>query len=409
MTLKPVRLKYPLTELKKVIAKHLLFKDARIIDVVLATLIANLFKGDPSWLMLVAPPSGGKTELLRALDGLPFVYFLSSLTAQTLISGKKTKNGSSCSLLPKLNGKILILKDFTSVLSMKHEQRAEVLAQLREVADGRFSKGFGTGDTVDWQGHVGFLGAVTPVYDTFHSVISVMGDRFLLWRSENEEDMSPGLMAIDRVGGETAMREEMQAAATQFIEQFKNFKLSRVVVSEETKKMIVGMALFAAKLRCPVERDPYTKNITYDPQPEGAPRLSKQLYQLGVALAVIHGNTTIGPDEFEILSKITFDLTTSRRAKIVRYLWDKKCWESFSHWESTTDVALALDLPTNTAKYALEDLMILRVCRRDLQGANENAGYRWQLTDNTTDQISFSELLPEPNASHFQAGLALEL
>lgn len=399
MKSKPAQLKYPLSELKKVIAKNLKFKDDRIIDVVMAIILANLFKSDPLWLMLVAPPSGGKTELLRALDGLPFIYFLSTLTAQTLISGKKTKSGGSCSLLPKLNGKILIVKDFTSILGMKFEQRTEILGQLREVADGRLTKGFGTGETFDWEGHVGFLGAVTPVYDTYHSVISVMGDRFLLWRSDTEDDLSPGLTAIDRVGTENSMRDEMRESAKKFIDQFQNFKPSRVEVDEDTKRMIVNMALVAAKLRCGVERNPYTKAITYDPQPEGAPRLSKQLYQMGIALAVIHGNDKIGPAEFEMLSKITFDLTTSRRAKIVRYLWSSLCWESFGTWATTTDVALALDSPTNTVKYALEDLMVLGVCRRDLQGTTENAGYRWQLSETITQQIAFSELLPEPETS----------
>jgi hypothetical protein len=389
-------LSYPLSELKTVVLKHLLFKDDRIVDVVLASILANLFKGEPFWLMLVAPPSTGKTEFLRALDGLPFIYFLSTLTAQTLISGKRNKDGTTCSLLPRLSNKILIVKDFTSILSMKFDQRAEVLGQLREMADQRLTKAFGTGDTIDWSGHVGFIGAVTPVYDTYHGVISVMGDRFLLWRSDNAEDFTPGLTAIERVGCENNMRAEMQAAVTRFMEQFKGVQPSQVEVSLEVKEMIVNMALFAARLRCPVEREHQSKLITYEPQPEGSPRLSKQLFQLGIALAVIHGSDSVGPDEFDILTKMTFDLTTSRRAKIVRYLYEKLCWESYGTWATTSAVALALDAPTNTAKYALEDLMVLGICRRDLKGADENAGYRWQLSERTTDQIGFSELLPEP-------------
>ena len=382
--------------MKAVVLKHLLFKDDRIVDVVLAAILANLFGGDPAWLMLVAPPSTGKTEFLRALDGLPFIYFLSTLTAQTFISGKKNKDGTSCSLLWKLNDKILIVKDFTSILSMKFENRAEVLGQLREIADGRLTKGFGTGDTQDWRGRVGFIGAVTPVYDTFHGVISVMGDRFLLWRSDNSEDFTPGLTAIERVGNEGAMREEMLAAVTRFMKQLKGAQPAQVDVSQEVKEKIVNMALFAARLRCPVEREHQTKLITYDPCPEGSPRLSKQLFQMGVALAVINGHDTIGPDEFGILAKMTFDLTTSRRAKIVRHLYASMCWESTSTWATTSEVALALEAPTNTVKYALEDLMVLNIVRRDLKGADENAGYRWQLSNRTTDMIGFSDLLPEP-------------
>ena len=57
----------------------------------------------------------------------------------------------------------MVIKEFTTVLSMKHEVRAEELSQLREVYDGKYSKSFGTGKTISWEGHVGLVGACTPV------------------------------------------------------------------------------------------------------------------------------------------------------------------------------------------------------------------------------------------------------
>ena len=41
------------------------------IDVTLATPVANRMDGDPLWLFLVAPPSTGKTEMIRSLGDVP--------------------------------------------------------------------------------------------------------------------------------------------------------------------------------------------------------------------------------------------------------------------------------------------------------------------------------------------------
>ena len=68
------------------------------VDVALATVIANRMDGDPLWMFLVAPPSGGKTEVIRSLDDVADVYPLSSLTAQTFASGFERK-GAETSLL----------------------------------------------------------------------------------------------------------------------------------------------------------------------------------------------------------------------------------------------------------------------------------------------------------------------
>jgi hypothetical protein len=38
-----------------------------LVDVALAVVIANRMDADPLWLFLVAPPSSGKTEMIRAL------------------------------------------------------------------------------------------------------------------------------------------------------------------------------------------------------------------------------------------------------------------------------------------------------------------------------------------------------
>jgi hypothetical protein len=106
--------------------------------------VANLLPRDPLWLFLVGPPSAGKTEVIAALGDIPSIFPLSSLTPQTFASGFEGKHGET-SLLPRLSGKTLTMKDFGSVLTMYREKKAEIIGQLREIYDGQFSKTWGNG------------------------------------------------------------------------------------------------------------------------------------------------------------------------------------------------------------------------------------------------------------------------
>lgn len=81
----------PLSEVRKVIQKWLYLEDSGLIDIILAAAVANSLQSDPLWLLVIAPPSHTKTELLRAFSGHEKMYFLSNLTPSTLVSGIKPK------------------------------------------------------------------------------------------------------------------------------------------------------------------------------------------------------------------------------------------------------------------------------------------------------------------------------
>ena len=120
----------------------------RPVYAMLGTVAANLLPGDPVWLGLVAPPSSAKTELLNALTGLPFVVSASTLTLASLLSGTPKRQqaaGAKGGLLRQVgNPGLLCLKDFTSTLTMRPENKAEVLAALREIYDGKWTRHLGT-------------------------------------------------------------------------------------------------------------------------------------------------------------------------------------------------------------------------------------------------------------------------
>jgi hypothetical protein len=136
------------------------------------------------------------------------VYVMSSLTPQTLASGFRSRHGSA-SLLPKLTGKVVAMKDFGTVLTLHRESRAAILAQLREIYGGRFVKVWGNGQRLEWTGKVGFLGGVTGVIDEQYSqgstirVERAFSDRRLeatpkTVQSIRDVDMSAELAAVLR-------------------------------------------------------------------------------------------------------------------------------------------------------------------------------------------------------------------
>jgi hypothetical protein len=387
------KLKFPLEEIKQVVKKWLYLENDEIIDVMVATHLANQFDADPIWMLFIAPPSSTKTELLRGFKGHPDIYSLSTLTPATLISGKKTKDGVNPSLLFKLNNKTLILKDFTTILSMRSESQQEILAQLREVYDGYFKKAFGTGDVPAWEGRVGLMAACTPVYDRHYGVIGSMGDRFMLYRSPENNNRKMGFRAQKLVGREDEMRQEIRTAIHKFIDQFKDLKNKHFAANtDEVNEMIVALACFIAIARTHVDRDWKTQRILYQPEPEGSGRLTKQFTQLGYALALVQGRNNIDESVYRTIAKIGRDLIVKQRLKILQHMWNERIADFAGHWKTTKEIATPIDMPTTTVKFNLEDLMIIGAVKQDLESDGETSPYIWQLSQEICELIGSSEV-----------------
>jgi len=389
-------LAFTLDDLKKEIKKYLYLEDYRIIDVMLGTYIANKFKTDPLWLLVIAPPSNAKTEIMRGFLGHPDAYFLSNLTPSTLVSGQKPKGGADPSLLLQLNDKLVILKDFTTVLSMRSENQQEILAQLREAYDGHYKKAFGNGKVIEWKGRFGVLAACTPIWDAHYAVIGAMGERFLLYRTGNRKGIESGLRAQQVVGREEEMRQCIQKGIHTFINQFQELQQIKFEKNEDLNRKIVALANLTAHGRCPVKRDRYHRDILYQPEPEGTPRLVKQFMQIGMALGIIQGKNRIDNEVYAIVKKIGCDLIPQQRLMAIRELWNLKIFPYLDSWIPTTEIGDILKIPGGTMRLNLEDLMTVGLVNR-ARGVSDSGRppYMWQLSKLACDFISWSEVFDE--------------
>ena len=367
-----------LARAKEVTLKWLKLEDPNVIDVALATIVANKAEGDPVWLLLVGAPSTGKSEILRALFDCDGIHPLGGFTANTFASGFEKAN---VGLLETLPSEItLVIKDFGTLLTMRHEDKALILQQLREIYDGEYKKEYGNGKVVHWKGRMGLLAAVTTAIENYHSVIGELGNRYILYRCEpdgaHRQDIAA--LALNDEGAEVKMRKEIAEAFKQAVNSAPQAKL--VTIPDDIKQKLANLADLTSRLRSPVSRNPYDKTVNYQPDIEGPARLAKAFAKLGKGLSAIRGKLQVTSEEYEVIKGVAMDTVSKRRITIVRYLVDKE-------WRRTKEIASDLAIPQTTATIELEDLSMIGVLDRqpDLKEGEElaqNTPYKWRLNHN---------------------------
>ena len=334
--------------------KWLHLKDTGPVLVVLATIAANRMQGDPLWLMIVGASSGGKTEILNAASHLDHVHLAAVLTEAALLSGtpKRDKAKDSKGGLLREIGSfgILLLKDFTSILSMNRDPRAALLAALREVYDGSWTRHIGTdgGRTLHWEGKLGLVACCTTIIDAHHAVTSTMGERFLYYRLPEIPPKEQARQALRNAGREREMREELAVVVGGL---FANVELpdQQPELSENEAERLVALASLAARARSGVERDGRTREIELIPDAEAPARLVQALRRLYGGLLVIG----VARDEaWRLAVKVGLDSMPKLRRSIFEHL------VAHHVWSTTTDIAAAVKYPTQTARRSLEDLMV---------------------------------------------------
>ena len=307
---------------------------------------AHNLPGAPVWPMLVAPPGSMKTHLLDSFDGLKGVHLIDRVTPQTFISGQidDGRNSSSepASLLLRIGAQgIIIYPDFSTVLSMKHDDKASVLADMRRIYDGRLRKEFGTSEKLserEWKGRITFVVAVTPEIDQHYSVFQTLGERFVMIRWPRAGGIEAAVRAIDQ-DTKTA-KDELKHAIHSL---FDGLVSAEPELPETLKYRIAALSEIAVRGRTHVPRSGYNKEIIYVPEPESATRLAQQLAQLAKGLALLRGKTSVEDEDLRIVRRVAFDCIPPTRRKIIEAL------------DAGAKLA-GLGIPLSTLRYAKEDL-----------------------------------------------------
>jgi hypothetical protein len=368
----------PLHTLDQTIAtfrRWLSLEDASPVMAVAAALVANRAPGDPVWLLLVCAPSTGKTEILSATSGLPWVIPAAKVTEASLLSGtsKKERTKDATGGLLRLVGEfgVLLAKDFTSVLAQNADARNEAMAALRETYDGEWHRPVGTdgGRVLSWKGKCGLIGGVTPALDQYSQVLTALGDRFVLLRMPDADVDEFGAAALRHGDQEQQMRNELRLAIAGLVEHTPTSHVNKPRTREEGAQL-VRLAAYTARARTAVARDSH-HDVLYLPQVEGPGRLVKAYARLLGGLEAIGCNSETA---WATLTRIAVDCAPALRTRFIRAVLAQ------DGPARTSDIAAKTGTVTKTASRYLEDLSLLKLVERRKLNAADNSPDLWIAT-----------------------------
>jgi hypothetical protein len=336
--------------------------------------------GVPIWLFLVAPPGCTKSALLMSFLNANKIMATTTLTSASLISGMNNKHGIDNSLIPQLNNKVLVIKDFTTILNMNPIARDEIFGIFRDVYDGVIDKYFATIEK-HYKSKFGIIAGVTPAIEVYTDSFSAMGERFLTWKINLPKDSTIILKkAIENTTKETEFSKELNEIAKLFLRQ--NF-IDIPIFNDKFIDKIINLAQLMSIMRASVIRERYSKEITHQPIIELATRIVKQLVKISIGIAQFKNKKITDEEEYKIIKKLALHSMPSRYEDILRY--------SYLH-KDNFDIKFLIEktkLPSITIQRLLENLTLIRVLERNKINMFKST---WKLSNKIKKYIEITEV-----------------
>jgi hypothetical protein len=338
----------PLTDVRNAVEHSLqpTPDDLWMVDYVLAVAATNYMDGDPLWGWLIGPPGSMKTEFLRGLDDHTDTFFLSSLTPQALVSGYETKDGEDPSLLPQFDGKLVVIKEFTSIIQLPEPQVRQIFGDLRSMYDGVHGKGFGTVGVRRYKSRFSMLAAVTPAIDKYTMVHTDLGERYIAFRLSRlggnnfDERRRVATHVWEAADTKKQWRQELQQAMTTALDYFRTIQGQPLPsFSTEDRDMLIGLADLLSILRT-VPEDPLTPV-----DPEIASRTTQQVKLLAAGRAVADGRTSINAEDIDLVRRVVFDTLPAAISRSVLYFITEQERHGADHYLSLKAAAKQLQIP----------------------------------------------------------------
>lgn len=332
--------------------------------VIFAVVMSIKMSGDPLWVYIVAPPGSGKTALLNPLRSVPErCVFRSSLQPHELVSGYQANTDPS--LLPKLFGLCLVLKDLTEILNQPQHIQEQVFGVMTGAYDGFVERSYGNAVYRKYEGRFSMVAGVT-VQIHGHSRANI-GERMLKFqlipyaKRDHEAQIRA---AMENTGIEDQMDEALFDVTARFFENEVDLDACRKKIPEWVTNRIVSISQIVAKLRVQVERDMRGETVKYKPQEEVASRLGKQLKKLAITLIPTSKTGEFTEEDWKVVERTAFDTATGWNLDVVQAIMDINGGEKPV---TAKELIERSGLPRSNVSRRLEDLMILKAVKKEIR------------------------------------------
>lgn len=250
----------------------------------------------------------------------------------------------------------LIFKDFTTVLSKSEETQQTIMAQLREVYDGRMDKKTGNGVSIEWKGKATCLFASTEAIYAMTDKFNDLGARTLNYVLLEQDRVLTTKMALRNTNKLEKARKEIQESFKEFIaEKLKTMPRELPDISEEDIDEIINIANFSCISRSVVKRD-YKGAKSLALSAEMPMRMSKQMMAIMQTWTFLKGSPLVDSEKHAVY-KLGFDSIGKQR---------RLALEALVAYDRVTIGGLGdlIRYPQERTKEWIEDLQMFGVVER---------------------------------------------
>jgi len=317
----------PLTRLRNLYRKKLRLgqDDLPVVDYIAST-IAAVRLGEATelvWSWLKGPPGVGKTEICRPVMPLDYTQAIDTLTQNSLVSGLVDESGRDFSLIPELDGKLLIIKDFTAILRKDPKVLDAIMGQLRAIFDGSYTAAFGSKGLCPYTARFGIIACVTPEIDWIPSPNLNLGERFISLRigrrlPPRNVRWKEDVKMLNRSGSKAVWRlelaQEMERLLLPIQKPIKDWAPPMLDPnSPETERLLSTADLVTRFRALPVKSRLST--------PETPKRLLHQLHQMAGARAFLDDREDWSKEDFDLVVRVGYDSLPAEALAFLRALW----------------------------------------------------------------------------------------
>jgi hypothetical protein len=281
---------------------------ATVAGIVVANMIDNL----SVWVMVVGIPSTGKSEITGSLSGHDRVEKIHQVSGNSMASGvnmqsKEMKGQEEPSLLEHLDGKVMLIPDGTTILSMRSEDRQKFFSTLRSAYDGDYVSSTGVGRK-EFKAKFGVIICTTPAFEDDRKWDVQLGERFLKYRPEAPLENDELWDKVEKSSDDLSkMKEELSMKMDKFLKQYD--KPPKIIKERRLRRY----AQMLAALRTPIDRDKNGNIRSVPVMGESAIRLNKQLSALYTGIAHVTDIVTAN----RIIRRVTRDSIPLNRIHIL--------------------------------------------------------------------------------------------
>ena len=345
-------------------------------DYLLELMIASAISTElskPIWLMIQAPSSSGKSEYLSLLASVNAIE-LFDITGRTLFSAHSDSKGGVIPSQIKDKG-ILVIPDFTTVLSASSNERKSIFNHLRIAYDGTASRigGISSNNTKPWRGKLSCIVGVTNAIESFKDKSSDLGERFIYYRHNAPELDYKEISSYISLDS-TKPKKEAGVSFRKLAKQGRKI-VKLVKLNDNEEQYLFNCAELISLFRTVIQRDNRSREIQEIHSPEKPFRLFKQLSNMLISLKAIDGLSD--KRGYNILREITFSSLPEKRLKVFELLSDTTYSES-------SRIANQFKENRNVIYRVLEDLEALELIEKQLNNAN----HQWKRTESANELYS---------------------